>query len=147
MGRSRRSRTPWPSAAFCTDWVSTYKRFAKIDASKMSVNKVVKMIKHFNGKTKTSGSRNAGTSRCNVSVLHGPDRSGYARALNVDREKHIKMMESLKIVLKGYEKQFKDKPFSKRSVQFWTDAADTLLAMIVMRLPLPRKAQSISSRI
>ena len=80
------------------------KRYAKIDASKMSVNKV-KMIKHFNGKTKRPAAETLGPAAAMFQFFMGPIAQVMS-ALNVDREKHIKMMESLKIVLKGYEKQF-----------------------------------------
>merc|ERR1719198_562612 len=51
------------------------------------------------------------------------------------------MMTTLGIVLKGDEKQLLGKPLMKRSMQIWINAADTLLSMIVMKLPSPRQAQ------
>merc|ERR1719265_324252 len=51
------------------------------------------------------------------------------------------MMETLGIVLKGDEKSLTGKPLMKRAMQIWINAADTLLSMIVLRLPSPRAAQ------
>jgi len=61
--------------------------------------------------------------------------------MNDDKAKYEKMMGTLNIVLKGDEKVLTGKPLMKRAMQIWINAADTLLAMIVMRLPSPRTAQ------
>ena len=63
------------------------------------------------------------------------------RPLKDDKEKYTKMMETVNTVLKAEEKQLIGKPLRKRSMQIWISAADTLLATIAMRLPLPRAAQ------
>jgi elongation factor 2 len=57
------------------------------------------------------------------------------------KEKYEKMMTTLGIVLKGDEKQLTGKPLMKRTMQVWINAADTLLSMIVTKLPSPRTAQ------
>merc|ERR1712232_1409579 len=57
------------------------------------------------------------------------------------KDKYSKMMETLGIVLKGDEKQLTGKPLMKRTMQIWINAADTLLSMIVSKLPSPRAAQ------
>merc|ERR1712225_6255 len=51
------------------------------------------------------------------------------------------MMESLGIVLKGDDRSLEGKALMKRTMQVWINAADTLLSMIVTRLPSPRAAQ------
>merc|ERR1719326_1118687 len=51
------------------------------------------------------------------------------------------MMGTLGIVLKGDEKSLTGKPLLKRAMQIWINAADTLLSMIVVRLPSPVVAQ------
>merc|ERR1712076_227634 len=51
------------------------------------------------------------------------------------------MMETLGIVLKGDDKHLIGKPLMKRTMQIWINAADTLLSMIVSKLPSPRQAQ------
>merc|ERR1719262_340125 len=57
------------------------------------------------------------------------------------KEKYEKMMTSLGITLKGDDKMLLGKPLMKRAMQIWINAADTLLSMIVMKLPSPRAAQ------
>merc|ERR1719394_1167907 len=57
------------------------------------------------------------------------------------KDKYEKMMTTLGIVLKGDEKQLSGKPLMKRTMQVWINAADTLLSMIVTKLPSPRDAQ------
>merc|ERR550525_1350794 len=61
--------------------------------------------------------------------------------MNDQKDKYEKMMGTLGITLKGDDKQLVGKPLMKRTMQIWINAADTLLAMIVMRLPSPRAAQ------
>merc|ERR1712093_821635 len=51
------------------------------------------------------------------------------------------MMGTLGIVIKGDDKQSTGKPLMKRTMQIWINAADTLLSMIVTKLPSPRVAQ------
>ena len=51
------------------------------------------------------------------------------------------MMETLNIVLEVDEEELADKTSMKRSMLIWITAADTLLAMIAMRLSLPRRMQ------
>merc|ERR1711920_766342 len=52
-----------------------------------------------------------------------------------------KMMGTLGITLKGDDKNLVGKPLMKRTMQIWINAADTLLSMIVTKLPSPRAAQ------
>merc|ERR1719243_213225 len=47
----------------------------------------------------------------------------------------------LGVTLKGDEKQLTGKPLMKRAMQIWINAAETLLAMIVTKLPSPKTAQ------
>merc|ERR1711912_220420 len=61
--------------------------------------------------------------------------------MNDDKAKYDKMMGTLGIVLKGDEKSLQGKPLMKRTMQIWINAADTLLSMIVLRLPSPKDAQ------
>merc|ERR1712151_98161 len=57
------------------------------------------------------------------------------------KDKYTKMMTTLGIVLKGDDKNLTGKPLMKRTMQVWINAADTLLSMIVTRLPSPQVAQ------
>merc|ERR1711988_547009 len=52
-----------------------------------------------------------------------------------------KMMTTLQIVLKGDEKHLTGKALMKRTMQIWINAAETLLSMIVLKLPSPVEAQ------
>merc|ERR1712205_131001 len=61
--------------------------------------------------------------------------------MNDDKTKYQKMMGSLGIVLKGDDKALTGKPLMKRTMQVWINAADTLLSMIVTKLPSPVVAQ------
>merc|ERR1719367_1469015 len=61
--------------------------------------------------------------------------------MDEQKDKYEKMMGTLGIALKGDEKQLTGKPLMKRAMQVWINAADTLLAMIVTKLPSPRMAQ------
>jgi len=61
--------------------------------------------------------------------------------INDDKEKYEKMMGTLGIVLKGDEKALTGKALMKRAMQIWINAADTLLSMIVSKLPSPKVAQ------
>merc|ERR1719330_642774 len=64
------------------------------------------------------------------------------RAIMDDKkEKYEKMMTTLGIQLKGDDRHLEGKPLMKRTMQIWINAADTLLSMIVTKLPSPRTAQ------
>jgi len=70
-----------------------------------------------------------------------PINSLMTAIMNDDKEKYTKMMGTLGIVIKGDDKNLVGKPLMKRTMQLWINAADTLLAMIVSKLPSPRQAQ------
>merc|ERR1712087_234663 len=61
--------------------------------------------------------------------------------MDEQKEKYEKMMSTLGIQLNGDDKQLTGKPLMKRTMQIWINAADTLLAMIVSKLPSPVEAQ------
>jgi len=73
--------------------------------------------------------------------IMGPIAQLMRAIMNDDKEKYEKMMGTLGIQLKGDEKSLTGKPLMKRAMQLWINAADTLLAMIVSKLPSPRQAQ------
>merc|ERR1719421_1411079 len=73
--------------------------------------------------------------------IMGPITQLMRAIMDDQKEKYQKMMTTLGIVLKGDEKQLTGKPLMKRTMQVWINAADTLLSMIVSRLPSPRQAQ------
>merc|ERR1719498_2100740 len=133
-------------------WGFNVERFAKIYASKMGVDKE-KMMKrlwgdsYFNPKKKTwtNVAQPEGCDkplqRAFCQFIMTPIAQLMRAIMNDDKEKYSKMMETLGVVLKGDDKQLTGKPLMKRTMQVWINAADTLLSMLVMRLPSPKEAQ------
>merc|ERR1712066_370306 len=133
-------------------WGFNVERFAKIYAAKMGVDKE-KMMKRlwgdsfFNAKKKTwtnvmqpEGCDSA-LPRAFCQFIMTPINQLIRAIMNEEKAKYEKMMTTLGIVLKGDEKSLLGKPLMKRTMQVWINAADTLLAMIVTKLPSPRLAQ------
>merc|ERR1711988_678826 len=73
--------------------------------------------------------------------IMGPIAQLMRAIMNDDKAKYEKMMGTLGVVLKGDEKNLIGKPLMKRTMQIWINAADTLLNMIVSKLPSPVTAQ------
>merc|ERR1711981_656965 len=133
-------------------WGFNVERFAKIYAAKMGVDKD-KMMKRlwgdsfFNAKKKTwtnvmqPEGCDQPLQRAFCQFIMGPIAQLMRAIMNEDKAKYEKMMTTLGIVLKGDEKSLTGKPLMKRTMQIWINAADTLLSMIVTRLPSPRDAQ------
>jgi len=133
-------------------WGFNVERFAKIYASKMGVEKE-KMMKrlwgdnYFNAKKKTwtnvatpEGCTEA-LPRAFCKFIMEPIATLMRAIMNDDKDKYTKMMTSLGIVLKGDDRHLTGKPLMKRTMQIWINAADTLLSMIVTKLPSPVVAQ------
>jgi len=133
-------------------WGFNVERFAKIYAAKMGVDKE-KMMKRlwgdsfFNAKKKTwtnvqtpEGSKEP-LPRAFCQFIMTPINQLMRAIMDADKEKYEKMMTTLGITLKGDDKQLLGKPLMKRTMQIWINAADTLLSMIVSKLPSPKKAQ------
>merc|ERR1711981_1558842 len=124
----------------------------KIYAAKMGVDKE-KMMKRlwgdsfFNAKKKTwtnvmqPEGCDQPLQRAFCQFIMGPIAQLMRAIMNDDKAKYEKMMTTLGITLKGDEKNLTGKPLMKRTMQVWINAADTLLAMIVTKLPSPRVAQ------
>merc|ERR1712050_408663 len=133
-------------------WGFNVERFAKIYAAKMGVDKD-KMMKRlwgdcfFNAKKKTwtNVQQPEGVDkplpRAFCQFIMTPINQLMRAIMNDEKEKYEKMMGTLSITLKGDDKQLTGKPLMKRTMQIWINAADTLLAMIVTKLPSPRQAQ------
>merc|ERR1719321_127277 len=81
------------------------------------------------------------SSACLLPVHYVPIAQLMRAIMNDDKEKYEKMMTTLGIVLKGDDRQLTGKPLMKRTMQIWINAADTLLSMIVSKLPSPVEAQ------
>merc|ERR1719336_514113 len=133
-------------------WGFNTERFAKIYAAKMGVDKE-KMMKRlwgdnfFNAKKKvwTNVQTPEGSTeplpRAFCQFIMTPIAQLMRAIMNEDKAKYEKMMTTLGIALKGDDKQLIGKPLMKRTMQIWINAADTLLSMIVTKLPSPRAAQ------
>merc|ERR1719284_886075 len=133
-------------------WGFNVERFAKIYAAKMGVDKD-KMMKRlwgdsfFNAKKKTwtnvvqPEGCTSPLPRAFCQFIMGPIAQLMRAIMNEDKEKYEKMMTTLGITLKGDDRQLTGKPLMKRTMQIWINAADTLLSMIVTKLPSPRSAQ------
>merc|ERR1712070_1285103 len=127
-------------------------RFAKIYAAKMGVDKE-KMMKRlwgdnfFNAKKKTwtNVMQPEGCTeplqRAFCQFIMGPIAQLMRAIMNDDKAKYEKMMTTLGITLKGDDRHLTGKPLMKRTMQIWINAADTLLSMIVSKLPSPVQAQ------
>jgi len=73
--------------------------------------------------------------------IMGPIAQLMRAIMNDDKAKYEKMMTTLGITLKGDDRSLLGKPLMKRTMQIWINAADTLLSMIVSKLPSPVVAQ------
>merc|ERR1712061_225718 len=133
-------------------WAFNVERFAKIYASKMGVDKD-KMMKRlwgdsfFNAKKKTwtnvqqPEGCDKPLERAFCQFIMTPINQLMTAIMDDQKDKYEKMMTTLGIVLKGDEKQLTGKPLMKRTMQLWINAADTLLSMIITKLPSPKAAQ------
>merc|ERR1712125_302115 len=133
-------------------WGFNVERFAKIYAAKMGVDKE-KMMKRlwgdmfFNAKKKTwtnveqPEGCDSPLERAFCQFIMTPISQLMTAIMNDEKDKYEKMMTTLGIVIKGDDKNLTGKPLMKRCMQIWINAADTLLSMIVTKLPSPRAAQ------
>merc|ERR1712232_800197 len=133
-------------------WGFNVERFAKIYAGKMGVDKD-KMMKRlwgdsfFNAKKKvwTNVQQPEGCDkpleRAFCQFIMTPINQLMTAIMQDKKEKYEKMMTTLQIVLKGDDKHLTGKALMKRTMQIWINAADTLLQMLVTKLPSPRVAQ------
>merc|ERR1712226_1451235 len=133
-------------------WGFNVERFAKIYAAKMGVDKE-KMMKRlwgdsfFNAKKKTWTNLQQPEGcdeplpRAFCQFIMTPINQLMRAIMDDKKEKYEKMMVTLGIVLKGDDKALIGKPLMKRTMQIWINAADTLLSMIITKLPSPGVAQ------
>jgi len=133
-------------------WGFNVERFAKMYAAKMGVDKE-KMMKRLWGDCFFNASKKTWTNvqqpegcpeplpRAFCQFIMAPINNLMRAIMDDDKAKYEKMMTAQGIVLKGDDKALTGKPLMKRTMQIWINAADTLLSMIVTRLPSPRTAQ------
>merc|ERR1719428_2793313 len=133
-------------------WGFNVERFARIYASKMGMDKDKMMERlwgdsFFNAKKKTwtNAQQPEGVTeplpRAFCQFIMTPIAQLMRAIMDDQKAKYEKMMTTLGIVVKGDDKNLTGKPLMKRSMQIWINAADTLLSMIVTKLPSPRVAQ------
>jgi len=133
-------------------WGFNIERFAKIYASKMGVDKE-KMMKRLWGNNYFYAKKKVWTSAAQPEGCDKPLQRAFCQfvldpiqlminaIMNDQKDKYEKMMSTLGIMLKGDDKHLTGKPLMKRTMQLWINVADTLLSMIVTKLPSPIKAQ------
>jgi len=132
-------------------WGFTLSKFADMYASKFGVAKD-RMVQKLWGdnfydpkskKWKKTGSGEDGTPlrRAFVQFILDPIYKLFDSIMKDEVEKYNKMLKSLGIVLKGEEKELKNKNLLKAVMRKFLPASDALLEMLVVHLPSPVKAQ------
>jgi len=132
-------------------WGFTLSKFADMYATKFGVAKD-RMVKKLWGdnyydpkskKWKTTSSGDDGTPlrRAFVQFILDPIYKLFDSIMKDEVEKYNKMLKSLGIVLKGEERDLKNKLLLKAVMRKFLPASDALLEMLVVHLPSPVKAQ------
>jgi len=133
-------------------WAFSVSRFARMYASKFGVDEA-KMCERlwgdsfFDGKNKKwiKQEQNADGERLKRAFCQfclDPIYQIFDAVMNEKEEKKTKMFKSLNIVLTPDEKELPPKKLVKAVMMKFLPAADTLLEMIVLHLPSPKKAQA-----
>ena len=133
-------------------WAFNIERFANIYSKKFGMEKAKMMDRlwgdwWFSAKEKkwTNTDKGAGYSRGFCQFIMTPISQLIMAIMNEDTEKYEKMLKTLEVPLIKEDRELTGKPFMKRCMQKWINAADTLLNMIVTHLPSPRKAQKYAT--
>merc|ERR1719262_505805 len=133
-------------------WAFNVERFARIYAAKFGMDKE-KMMKRLWGDSFFNAKKKVWTNivqpegcdkpleRAFCQFVMTPINQLMTAIMQDKKEKYEKMMGTLGITLKGDDKALTGKPLMKRTMQIWINAADTLLSMIVTKLPSPVVAQ------
>jgi len=129
-------------------WAFNVERFAKIYCTKFGVEKEKMMQRlwgdwFFSAKEKKWVSVNRdGYTRGFCQFIMTPINQLMRAIIDQDTDKYNKMLTTLNVELTKEDRDLPmGKPFMKRVMQKWINAADTLLEMIVTHLPSPAKAQ------
>jgi elongation factor 2 len=134
-------------------WGFNTERFARIYAGKFGMDKE-KMMKRLWGDSFFNPSKKVWTNEQTPAGETKPLRRAFCQLImdpisqiienctNNKKDLYEPMLKKLNIVLNQDERQLEGKPLMKRVMQIWLNAADTLLTMIVLQLPSPRKAQA-----
>jgi len=133
-------------------WAFTLAKFARMYAKKFGVAEEKMMDKlwgdnFFDAKSKKwiKKDKNAAGERVKrafCQFVWDPIQTMFDAVMNEKHDKYGKMLVSLGIKLTADEKNLVGKKLLKAIMQKWLPAADALLAMIVMHLPSPLKAQA-----
>jgi len=96
----------------------------------------------FNPKTrKWTKTPEGGAKRGFVQFILTPIYQLFNTIMNGEKDKYVKMIESLGIKLVGEDKDLESKPLLKAVMRKWLPASEALLDMIVFHLPSPVIAQ------
>ncbi|GFT86548.1 translation elongation factor 2 [Nephila pilipes] len=128
-------------------WAFTLKQFAEMYAEKfkIDVDKLMKKMwgeNFYNPQTKKWAKRpEEGFKRAFIMFILDPIYKIFNAIMNFKQEETAQLLEKLKIVLKGDDKEKEGKNLLKVVMRTWLPAGDTLLQMIAIHLPSPVTAQ------
>lgn len=132
-------------------WAFTLTKFARIYAKKFGIDRN-KMMKKLWGDNFFDGAGKKWTCN-NVSDTGVPLKRAFAQfimdpicklanaVMDNDLEMMEKMLKTLELTLSQEDKELRGKHLLKAVMSKWLNAADTILEMMVIHLPSPRKAQ------
>jgi elongation factor 2 len=132
-------------------WAFTLLRFARMYAKKFGVDEAKMMQRlwgdnYFDPASKTwkknaQGADGKTLERAFCAFAMGPICQIFKAAMADDIDKIAKMLEKMGLNLTTEEKDLRQKKLLKAAMTKFLPAADTLLEMIVLHLPSPKKAQ------
>lgn len=132
-------------------WAFTLTRFAKIYASKFKIDEKILMEKLWGDnyydvavkKWKTDNYDENGKSlqRGFCAFIMDPIIKLARAVMDGNKEQYEKLCKTIGVELKGEEKDLTGKHLLKNIMAKWINAADTLLEMMVLHLPSPKRAQ------
>jgi elongation factor 2 len=133
-------------------WAFTLKRFSHIYASKFGVDpdKMMQRLwgeNYFDGAAKKWKKSSAGEdgrqlTRAFCSFIIEPIKRMATCVMEEEHKKMEKLLASLNITLTSEDREFQGKKLLRRIMQKWLGAADTILEMMIIHLPSPRKSQA-----
>eukprot|EP00542_Grammatophora_oceanica_P021233 CAMPEP_0194037136 /NCGR_PEP_ID=MMETSP0009_2-20130614/9468_1 /TAXON_ID=210454 /ORGANISM="Grammatophora oceanica, Strain CCMP 410" /LENGTH=863 /DNA_ID=CAMNT_0038679165 /DNA_START=90 /DNA_END=2681 /DNA_ORIENTATION=+ len=129
-------------------WAFTLKRFARTYGQKFGVPEEKMMGKlwgdwYFDAGRKvwTTSDKNGTLERAFCQFIATPITTLFSAIMNEKHGKVKKMLKAIGVELKSDEKELVGKQLLKRVMQKWLPAGDTVLEMIVLKLPSPAQAQ------
>jgi len=128
-------------------WAFTLKQFAELYAEKFKID-VDKLMKKLWGENfynpttrKWSKKIEEGNKRAFTMFVLDPIYKVFKAIMGYQKEETAQLLEKLKIVLKGDDKEKDGKNLLKVVMRTWLPAGETLLQMIAIHLPSPVTAQ------